>query len=102
MCRPWHIPRDTGVAGRAVLSRTFTGVWSAARTLSAASAAVIASSKPASLSRADTRAAALSTQPAETGTPGSMLMTSAARSGGTFPVSGQQYRGGVQHRPVGH
>jgi hypothetical protein len=56
-------------AGHAVLSSTFTGVSSAARTSSAVSAAVIASSNPAALSCAFTRAAALSTQPAETSMP---------------------------------
>jgi hypothetical protein len=66
------------------LSATFTGVWWAASTSWAVSAAVIASPDPAVASRAAARAAALSTRPAETGTPGSMPMTCAARSGGTF------------------
>ena len=74
----------TAAAGT-VLSRTFTGVSSAASTSSAVRAAIIASSNPAFPSCADTRAAALSTQPAETGIPSSMAMTCAARSGGTFP-----------------
>ena len=41
--------------------------------------------EPAFPSCADTRAAALSTQPAETPAPSSMPMSCAARSGGTFP-----------------
>lgn len=40
---------------------------------------------PTSRAARDTRAAALSTQRAETGTLSSMPITSAARSGGTFP-----------------
>ncbi len=72
-------------AGGTVLSSTFTGVSSAASTPSAASAASIAASNPAFPSCAATRAAALSTHPAETGMPSSMPMTCAARSGGTFP-----------------
>ena len=67
------------------LSRTLTGVSSAASTSSAVSAAIIAALNPARSNCADTRAAALSTQPAETGTPSSTPTTSAARSGGTFP-----------------
>ena len=58
---------------------------SAASTSCPASAASIASSNPAFPSRAFTRAAALSTQPADTSMPSSMPMTCAARSGGTFP-----------------
>jgi len=67
------------------LSRTFTGVSSAASTFSPVSAAIIASSNPPLASCGDIRAAALSTHPAETGTPSSMPITSAVRSGGTFP-----------------
>ena len=67
------------------MSSTFTGVSSAASTSSAASAAIIASSNPAALSRAFTRATALSTQPAETSVPSSMPMSCADRSAGTFP-----------------
>ena len=76
---------SSGAGHGAVLSSTFTGVSSAASTSSAASAASIASSNPAFPSCAATRAAALSTHPAETGMPSSMPMTCAARSGGTFP-----------------
>ena len=68
-----------------VPSRTFTGVSSAASTSSPARAAGIASSNPAFPGCALTRAAALSTKPAETGTPSSIAMTCADRSGGTFP-----------------
>ena len=68
-----------------LLPGTFTGVSSAASTSCPAGAASIASSNPAPLSCAFTRVAALSTKPAETGTPSSMPMTRAARSGGTFP-----------------
>ena len=79
---------STGAAGcGAFLSVTFTGVSSAASTPSAVSAAIIASSNPPPASCADTRAAALSTHPAETGTPSSMPMTCAARSAGTFPYA---------------
>ena len=74
----------TATAGT-VLSRTFTGVSSAASTSSADSAAIIASSNPAFPSCAATRAAALPAHPADTGMPSSMPMTWAARSGGTFP-----------------
>jgi hypothetical protein len=73
----WSLTVGLGTA----LSSTFTGVSPAPSTSSAASAAIIASSNPAFPSCAATRAAALSTRPAETGTP----MTCAARSGGTFP-----------------
>jgi hypothetical protein len=69
------------------LARTLTGVSSAASTGWPASAASIASSSPAFPSAADSRALALSTQPAETGAPSSMPMTCAARSGGTFPYA---------------
>ena len=72
-------------AAGTALSRTFTGVSSAASTSSAVRAAIIASSNPALPSCDDTRAAALSAQPAETGIPSSMPMTCAVRSGGTFP-----------------
>src|SRR5204862_372885 len=64
-------------AGTGALSSTFTGVSSAASTSPAASAAIIASSNPAALSRAFTRATALSTQPAETSVPSSMPMSCA-------------------------
>jgi hypothetical protein len=67
------------------LSSTFTGVSSAASTSSAASAAIIASSKPASCSLALTRATALSTQPGETSVPRIIPMSRADRSAGTFP-----------------
>jgi hypothetical protein len=79
------VSSSSRAAGCTVLSRTFTGVSSAASTFPAASAAIIASSNPAFPSCADVRAAALSTQPAETGTPSSMPATCAARSDGTFP-----------------
>ena len=71
----------------AFLSSTFTGVSSAASASWPASAASIASSNPALPSCAASRALALSTQPAETGTPSSMAITCAARSGGTFPYA---------------
>ena len=71
----------------AFLSSTFTGVSSAASAFSPASAASIAASNPAFPSCAASRALALSTQPGETGTPISMAMTCAARSGGTFPYA---------------
>ena len=71
----------------ALLSSTFTGVSSAASAFSPASAASMASSRPAVPSCAASRALALSTQPGETGTPSSMAMTCAARSGGTFPYA---------------
>lgn len=48
-------------------------------------AASIAASNPALPSCAVSRPLALSTQPAETGTPSGMPITCAARSGGTFP-----------------
>ena len=54
---------------------------------SPASAASIAAPNPAFPSCAASRALALSTQPGETGTPSSMAMTCAARSGGTFPYA---------------
>jgi hypothetical protein len=69
------------------LSSTFTGVSSAASAFSPASAASIAASNPAFPSCAASRPLALSTQPGETGTPSSMAMTCAARSGGTFPYA---------------
>ena len=69
------------------MSSTFTGVSSAASAFSPASAASMASSRPAVPSCAASRALALSTQPGETGTPSSMAMTCAARSGGTFPYA---------------
>ena len=72
-------------AARTARSRTLTGVSSAASTFSEARAASIASSDPAAPSRADSRADALSAHPAEAGTPSSMPITRAARSGGTFP-----------------
>ena len=71
----------------ASLSSTFTGVSSAASAFSPASAASIAASNPAFPSCAARRPLALSTQPGETGTPSSMAMTCAARSGGTFPYA---------------
>ena len=71
----------------AFLSSTFTGVSSAASAFSPASAASTASSNPAFPSCAARRPLALSTQPGETGTPSSMAMTCAARSGGTFPYA---------------
>ena len=70
-----------------LLSSTFTGVSSAASAFSAASAASIAAASPALPSCAASRPLALSTQPGETGTPSSMAMTCAARSGGTFPYA---------------
>ena len=70
-----------------MLYSRFTGVSSAASASWAASAARIASSNPALPSCAASRALALSTQPGETGTPSSMAITCAARSGGTFPYA---------------
>jgi hypothetical protein len=61
------------------------GVSSAASTGSFSRAARIALSNPASSSRDDSRSLAPSTNPGETGTPGSMPIRSAARSGGTLP-----------------
>src|SRR5271165_3848442 len=60
-------------------------VSSAASAFSPASASSIAASNPALPSCVASRPLALSTQPAETGTPSSTPITCAARSGGTFP-----------------
>ena len=68
-----------------VLSRTFTGVSSAASTPSRPARRASPRSNPAFPSRALTRATALSTQPADTSAPSSMPMSCADRSGGTFP-----------------
>ena len=80
-------PSSRTAGAGAFLSSTFTGVSSAASAFSPASAASIAASNPAFPSCAARRALALSTQPGETGTPSSMAMTCAARSGGTFPYA---------------
>ena len=66
---------------------TLTGVSSAPRAGSAASAACIASSNPASWGFASRRALALSTNPGETGMPSSIRIRCAARSAGTFPYA---------------
>ena len=95
-------PRAPRAAARA-LSSTFTGVSSAASTFLAGQRREHRLVEPG-LSRAarDIRAAALSTQPAETGTPSSMPITLRGPLRRHVPVAGQQHRGGVQHRPVGH
>ena len=80
-------PSSRAAGCGASLSSTFTGVSSAASAFSPASAASIAASNPAFPSCAARRPLALSTQPGETGTPSSMAITCAARSGGTFPYA---------------
>ena len=100
---PGPSPRSPPAPGAgAVLSRTFTGVSSAASTSSPASAASIASSNPAFPSCALTRAAALSTQPAETPDAEQHADDLRGPLRRHVPVTGQQHRGGVQRRPVGH
>ena len=64
---------------------TLTGVSSAPSAGSAASAACIAVIEPGLLQPVTSRALALSTNPAETGTPSSMPIRFAVRSAGTFP-----------------
>ena len=74
------------VSGSSSGVSTLTGVSSAPSTGSAASAACIASSNPASCQPAVQPAAlARSTNPGDTGTPSSMPIRCAARSAGTFP-----------------
>ena len=88
--------------GRGVLSSTFTGVSSAASTPSAASAADIASSNPAAFSCALTRRRPCRPSRRETLRAEQHADELRGPLGRHVPVTRQQHRGGVQHRPVGH